>query len=862
MSTPVGGVYSCRDEDGKGIVTLDRKLRVRVRELCYPGDRSKGVTGKWIYVIRGGVHVAEIHAIAPDEWMHLENPSPDQPNEKRKLTVPTKGYIPLDPGSPGAPHTYRFFLTPVRLTPEAMKYILGHSGHQCGDLVGESFRMAEETVEIPDPHCWAEEAHSTYYMPALDEYITWKLDNPEREASLFIASVFDGWIKAGDEVGIGNELQEGQPGRFIDEYKDQEKPRRERAEKAMAYLAHWIDSAEHFAVELAGMQTGGEDLEKIYLHWATVSGNLLETVPGRVFASYIVGDENRFIRKFVFSEKPDPKQLEFEDQRQAWLAALATFENLIPAMCSQFGKPSGPKAPALDVIRKYLENLNVKGLTGNKKKIYRNIVKGKPLQTGFLKGKQMQRFKREYKELVVDASAWEEMNRPPTRMEKAGKKIEAIAEHADFQATIKITIASGIEVANFCIAYMQYREASPEEKSGWWGAPSKLRPLVGSTADLAGHFHGLLEKKIARTIDTKVASILGKKVLSRSVTAFGGAANVVSGICDMIDYEERAAGAAYQKDYGQEVGQTIAYVGSATVALGGAMVIASAFAKGAVVAGVAAEASAPAAGLGPAGLIVVAVGTVLAGGGAVLAVLLFHNPYEGFANMCIFGKERMKEEVVDVVSLGGDMEPITEERLKTQRELDTVYYPWASRGLGSGNAVAEAQILLELLANFSVERIDMLQTSETRLTVRPGYLADDSVLELEVHDSWYSGIPDTKKGKGGGLRSRYAFDLAAEEVYRVEGDHEHKVSLEIRREKEEIKEIHIAMGDATYPGGDFSGHIETARIRLNLFGNGRAWVPPNMDWIQVPRHTGHGVTQTGSLDVSNRVDTNGKKFEG
>lgn len=367
--TPAPGqIFACKDEEDKGQVTLDRTLRVSIRELLYPGDTSAPIVDKWIYVLLDGAYFAEVYARTATAWEFTLSPSPTA-----ALTKKSGGYLLLDPGPEGAPKNYDFFLSPIRLSAHAREFLLKRTATTC---IREAFAQSiDEIVEVPDPFHWAADAHTHYYIPRLDAWQSWTGD-ANRQAKLFIAGVLEALIAADDAAGVKNELLPGEPKRTVDAYKQSELSYRKKAEEAMAYLAHLVDSHEHRAVEMAGMDAGGEVLAICYQQWGIVTGRICETEPGRMFASNVVANGNRLPGKYLFSTGMETPPLAFGEFRYAWLAALSAFENLLPPLFHQLTHGWDPvKTPSqLEMLKAYLKNVDIEGLSGQTKTIARNIV--------------------------------------------------------------------------------------------------------------------------------------------------------------------------------------------------------------------------------------------------------------------------------------------------------------------------------------------------------------------------------------------------------------------------------------------------------------------------------------------------------
>src|SRR4029079_12184858 len=137
---------------------------------------------------------------------------------------------------------------------------------------------------------------------------------------------------------------------------------------------HCVDSPEHRTVEIAAQEAGGDALANEVCQWAVVTARAAEIETGRKFLANTMADNDRLPRKYLFTSKNEAKGFEFSDYRFAWLAALATFEQVGPAWVKTAKFKS---VPELDLIRKYLEErLSVGTLQGREITLHRNIKRG------------------------------------------------------------------------------------------------------------------------------------------------------------------------------------------------------------------------------------------------------------------------------------------------------------------------------------------------------------------------------------------------------------------------------------------------------------------------------------------------------
>ena len=783
FSPAPGQIFACKDEEQKGQVTLDRTLRVSIRELLYPGDTSAPIVDKWIYILLDGAYFAEIYAKAATAWEYTLSPSPTA-----ALTKKSGGYLLLDPGPEGSPKNYDFFLSPIRLSANARQYLLNKTAKTC---IREAFAQAiDEVVEVPDPFHWAADAHAKYYIPQLDAWQSWTGD-ANRQAKLFIAGVLEALVAADDQAGVKNELLPGEPKRTVDAYKQQELSHRRKAEEAMAYVAHLVDSHEHRAVEMAGIDAGAAALAICYQQWGIVTGRVCECEPGRMFAMNVVANRERLPGKYLFATGMDTPPLAFGEFRYAWLGALAAFENLLPPLFHQLNKAWDPvTTPSqLELLKAYLKNVDIKELSGQTKTIARNVVQGKELRRGIGQSSGAGRkFNRNLSVLVQKA---EEAHRL-AELAKGPAKPSALdkwhADYADVADGLKATAGTVIEVMNFCNALKGYQDSDPDGRQMRAFGPSQLRSLIGAAADLTAHGTGLLDKVIAREG--------GKRILK----GIGAAAGFISGVVDMLQFQgEMVTDGLAKNDYGVAAGKGIAAVGAATVAFGGAMVLCGTILPGS-------------AALGPIGLVAGGIGAVLIIGGCVVANLLMANQYESFAKHCCFGKNH------------GD---------------ENVFFEWTTVSLGSGTATSEAQALLDLLANYRVRGASNLGPYAHVLTIYPGYVSEDTIFEVKVRNSYYG---------AGVLRSGVEVHIGSEQIVQVEGSTPlfPESSIDIG-ENGQVSYISICVTEnhpRQYGKGSYLGGTAWVRSRPN--GDHYTYSPPWGSWVKVDMISGN----VSSLDSS------------
>ncbi|MDX2150493.1 MAG: hypothetical protein SFV54_07150 [Bryobacteraceae bacterium] len=782
-----GNVFACKDEDDAGLVTLDRTLRVRVRELLYPGNKSEAIVDKWIYIIFGGSYFAEIHAIEAGKWEYLLSPNPEQENDARKLKAKTTGHIPLDPGPKGSENKYKFFLSPFRLTPAAMKFLLRST--QSSDLdatIEETFPQAGEgLVETPDPFRWAMDAHDKFYLPAVAKWNEWRLEE-ERQAKLFVAGVLESWIANGDKMDVEDEIDTGKMRAFVSDYKNKEQEYRKKAEQAAAYLAHCVDSLEHITVERAAMDLGGESMSAALIHWSVVTSYIVLVEPGRRLAAHLAENASRIPKKYIFADAPPDRPFAFGDFRYGWIASINIFENIVPAVFARLRHQQVPDQ--ITRIRQYLEGIGVKDLVGRQKTIFRNVKTAKEigdLSKGFGQSAGAQR------KFAILIQELDEKSLEQALQKVGTAKVEKLhAEYAPVAKGLTVTVGTVLEVINFSNALSAWMDNK-------YAMDMSAVSVLGATADLSAHLASL---------GSEVAEHAAKKGLAGGLKSFAAGASVVSGICDMVAFEEAAVNAAMVKnDYGQTVGNAISMVGAGTVAVGGAMVLAAQL-SGTLFTSVAWG--------GPYGVVVGAIGAVLIFAGCAVAIYFADNPYEKFARHCIWGDDY------------GDV---------------TRDAAWALGGMGPGDAKHNAKHLIALLSQFQVRGYSGVGSGSTEgFWIQPGYVTEASVFEIEIES--YPSAHRTFGPKT--ARFKVKVDLGSDSVTQVAGDFPLYPGSIYRDANGRVENISIS---ATFRHDTLTGFATYPRmwIRLHLYGKGPEWTPPGMDWLEVDWNS-----KVSSLDTS------------
>ncbi|WP_155322182.1 hypothetical protein [Desulfosarcina ovata] len=427
----------CLDAHQEGQCTTDNWLYVHVKELTFPGDRKlEEPKDKWLYVLESKSGkpkpIAEVYVDEEGNWLYGDPGNPK--HQAKKFQTP---YFPLDPGI-AEPVDYYFFISPFRLTTKGLKIVVDHAriAAVCVSYPGTTGihethdKVSCDVVGVPDPFSWAIAAHQDYFVPFLELYQHWVVDD-DRQAKLFIAMILKAVIDAGDAPGIadnwlrfGGEFRGGaEPAVWIGQYEKREKELRESAERAHDYLRLWVRSYWHRAVEASAQEAGEGPLAEALAHWALVVDRILETEPGRVFAMNLCNDEERLVRQYIFPMEPPEAPMgewsnlqpstvdaksKFTVTRRSYKLTLKAFTSVLPAMLAAGKSPPPPAkevsrepapienykkaTPPLDAykknidreevyLRRYLENLDIKTRGVSYRLVHRNLISGRqPLE--------------------------------------------------------------------------------------------------------------------------------------------------------------------------------------------------------------------------------------------------------------------------------------------------------------------------------------------------------------------------------------------------------------------------------------------------------------------------------------------------
>jgi len=236
-----------------------------------------------------------------------------------------------------APTDFYVFLSPTRLSPSALKYLINHLGdtssmapERCPFAQVRWNSIHEGYAWVSDPYAWAADAQSLYSCPASENWIEF-ISNEDRAAKLTIARMLKNWIDAGKKIVL--KLQEGQPNHWLQNYTRVHDRLRDISYQAAAYLCHCINAADNRAVEQSYMDHGGPAWTTVETHWSWVTMGAMVTEPGCRYLAALCVDEARFPAKVLFHENPPESWTSWTaDSRYLYISARQLAYNLVPAL--------------------------------------------------------------------------------------------------------------------------------------------------------------------------------------------------------------------------------------------------------------------------------------------------------------------------------------------------------------------------------------------------------------------------------------------------------------------------------------------------------------------------------------------------
>lgn len=655
---------------------------VTVEENVYPGGPGDlvPISGKWLYVIRGGAIVVRAEARETGQWK-VDNQLFGGRREVADATITLL-----------KASDYSFFVAPFELAPDGEQYLLRH----VDELITASHLKAvdqDTKTFVRDAYLWSLDLHHKLYMAALRPWQEW-IGQEERSAKLFIASslkcmieqVDSNWLYDDfDPLAVRSQLNAGEPERYIEQvYQKEERRQRSKPEQAMARLATMIDSYDFRVLEQSALECGEGALAASVIVLAGVLECAVETQPGRELAMRLVRDKTRIPMKLVLTLTPSSYDLELPQYRYAINALLAIVKDLVPAWVSLRQADSG--AGRMAQLASYVERLSGQTLVLERVDL---LSATDTAPSGGRIGPQGVQTQPRGRLRLLDAesSAAEKRAALPSSLFRCERLNEAYVR----------TFGKAHTGLRYTLEAVNLSNAIGDVKKDH--STRKVLGVVGAVAD----FGALLTESLAVfAMESSGAGFKGN----------AAALGFVSGICDCIEFGMSAGEATGRHDYDQAVGLGIASTGAGMIAVGSAIALSGAI-EGAVTAAaagasVAGTLSAATAG-GSIGGIVGMIGGALVGVGAVVARLCMDSSYQEFAKLCF---------------LGEDHGTVKREALH-----------WTSVRLPAAEALRELSALLQLVSNFHVAFDD------TGLSINPGFCRGGDVFEIYFERSHGDDVP-------------------------------------------------------------------------------------------------------------------------
>lgn len=501
-------------------VTINTQVQFCFWELAYPGGRPqfgndpngdrqtpfplKPVLGKWVYVVRmtDGAFLAEIfYDLSHRAYFreHLDIAAQDEQPDTILNMVPAPPAslfggnigVPLNIAAGDLQHL-GCLLSPVRLTKEAMNLVKSTRKTMEEALVRPVYISAQGglmlgATAMPDPFQWTEEAHDWYFTPLLEEWIDY-ISVKERQKQLFIASAMESWIKS-NVPKVKDRLRDGEPDRWLFDYRLNESNRRFPAEFAQAYLMQCMEMTDHKVVERACTNRRENAFAQSVQHFAVVVENLQATEPGRHYAFHLLKDEQRTPSLVMTGKAAD--LLSFKMGASTWKAALSTYKELYAFhTLATVGKPISAQMPGiLEAFQKYQVNAAA--------------VKWSEVK-GVQRAKALQRYDRiqvkNFKEVTVADSPSAGVKVPPVRENWKTKALSSGAEGVSLL----------IDVVNLVNAIVQYRETVPKDSVENFVSYVSLSADMASIISKTVEYHGAEEFAwVGETSLFKLAGLIG-----------------------------------------------------------------------------------------------------------------------------------------------------------------------------------------------------------------------------------------------------------------------------------------------------------------------------------------------------------------
>ena len=619
-------VAGSQDEGGKGQCNLDNRFYVRVTELIYPGIIApplktdvRDIFQKWIYVFEGKEVIVEGHVNETGAWT------------AEKGEIGSHGEIFLNPGPFSAEKSYRFFLTPVRLTDAAVAELTEDGAFEKNTLEIKMV-LNNMLIALRDPLHWAARMHELFYIPRANEWQQW---HDSQQPELFVAATMKSWIDSG--VKVAGHLRPGEPKIWLDKFKKDDRDKRKVRDEACALLAHVVDSVGYRVIEKSCLERGGEDLEHGLCAVSAITSQLNRCGVGMQLAARLLDDPERIPMQLIFAESP--AGFDFGHGRYGWLAALGIFNDLLPFAISKLRQH---KRPIANGVKGFFNNVGLVMRTATEQ-VRKGLV---PASEALNPPSQWVHHTaiKTFTKLEKESVKWG--GELPTSMANVGRRtdtfhawVKSYIEGEGKVARLVFNASVAIELANFGIALGDAIGAKPKERFGAGVS------LLGASADLAS---------MGIEVYKRLAAEASEELLNR----IGGPIIIVSGACDAYGFANDAVGSAGEHDYDSAVGSGIAAGGAVLTACMGIAVTYAGFASIAVP---------------PLALAIGAIGAALIFTGVVGATWFKDTPQQKFATHCHVGltaEGSVEQQVKDLMGI------VTHFGLERERHHDSInIYP-------------------------------------------------------------------------------------------------------------------------------------------------------------------------------------------
>jgi hypothetical protein len=769
-------IYACRDSTGKGSVAIGSRLAVKVRELSYPGGPPQGaevevgeqIKEKWLYVFREKRLVVELRADDAGVWIKGNSSGADFRGASQS------GELVFDPGKKEARKQYAFFLSPARLTDDAIQILTkGDALTRAAVTVGPA--ATGTVVLLPDPYQWAADAQRLYHGRCAANFLA-LVTGEQPTAKWLIARRLEAWCRASPKIAGQLKVR---PEDWLMAHTNVKSRLHGDTRVAVSYLAHCVDSPGFVAVQKACEGGGADGISMGMQALASVTEGLLVTREGLDLALRLATRPEFLASRFIFHDEkhePDDK-LWWNERRWGWQAMASIFEDVAPAMV-EYWKHRGKEINANPRFRmaQYLKNIGIPCDVGSLKvrqqkapskaqrTLYANLAADRKITAGSLSRLERTRVRKEFEGLIKKKEVRDGYF--PTAFDKRAEKLDRL--HGFFQPVsqfTRLTVGTMVEGVNVSFALSDFAEAKEKGEANAW----KGFALAGAFAEAGEHLAACVEQ-------LKRTGTVGKTVI-KGTAAFLG---LVSSASDLIEYEEATLDAAVGSyDYGKAIGHGTQMAGAALGAVGGGFALAEVLGAGSV------AGATLGAWLG-------GIGAVLVIGGALLAEALKLDDQEIFAQRSFLGRVG-----AEPASIGKAL-------------------PWTMMlELPTRDPRVEARALLMLEGTFQVAWFSSIG-NDTRLLIRPGLVYGCSKFEIELETSW---------SNWGRSRFAIAVNLQDDDIVQVSGPMLLKKDGVIERDGGwNVTEISINVEDPTLPR-DRPGQWQVVRAWVRFDLDGRVFVP-------------------------------------